>query len=70
MIWSDDGSQQHFQGEPKAQKVLWTVQTITEKKEGMYKVRWNGINPETGEEWPQEWISHRDCPEALVDDWT
>jgi len=38
-------------------------------KELRYEVVWKGLNPTTGEKWPNELIPASDCNQQLVADW-
>ncbi|KAI0328156.1 hypothetical protein GY45DRAFT_1326691 [Cubamyces sp. BRFM 1775] len=42
---------------------------IVAEKRGMYKVRWGGVNPETGKPWPDSWVPKKDCSDTLIKSW-
>lgn len=71
MVSSDDepSSQEHFVPQSNDQELLWTVLAITDERKGKYKVKWAGINPETGRPWPQNWVPRADCTDDLVAEW-
>ena len=51
------------------EEILWKVIEITSEKGDLYKVRWEGNDPETGKPWPQSWVPKHDCTNDLVRAW-
>jgi hypothetical protein len=47
----------------------WPVSEITGERPREYRVKWEGINPETGEPWEESWVPKRDCTADLVEKW-
>lgn len=50
-------------------QILYEVEQITAERGNKYRVKWAGVNPETGTPWPQDWVHKRDCTDDLVADW-
>jgi len=51
------------------EETLWKVIEITAERPKFYKVRWDGLNPETGKPWPQSWVPKSDCTDDLRKWW-
>ncbi|KAF8132565.1 hypothetical protein EV363DRAFT_112573 [Boletus edulis] len=49
--------------------VLWQVEEITAERGNKYRVKWVGIDPDTGKPWAQSWVPKHDCTNDLVHDW-
>lgn len=49
--------------------LLWEVIEITSERGSNYKVRWAGIDPQTGKPWKQSWVPKHDCTDILVRAW-
>ncbi|KZT18411.1 hypothetical protein NEOLEDRAFT_1143431 [Neolentinus lepideus HHB14362 ss-1] len=50
-------------------KTLWEVIEITGEQGRRYRVKWAGINPETGQPWADSWVPKHDCTDDLVEEW-
>lgn len=50
-------------------ETLWEVVEIVAERRNQYKVRWAGVNPETNEPWPLDWVPKEDCTDPLVVAW-
>jgi hypothetical protein len=50
-------------------ETLWEVEEIVAEKAGMYRIRWSGEDPATGQPWPLDWVKKHDCTPTLVADW-
>ena len=49
--------------------LLWEVIEITAEDRKNYKVKWAGIDPQTGKPWKQSWVPKHDCTDVLVMQW-
>ena len=65
----DISSETHFIPQEGDDEVLWKVIEITAENKKNYKVRWEGIDPDTGKPWAQSWVSKHDCTDDLVVAW-
>jgi hypothetical protein len=50
-------------------ELLWEVLGITAEQGNNYRVRWAGIDPQTGKPWKQSWVHKHDCTDVLVRAW-
>ncbi|KAG6864660.1 hypothetical protein C0991_008037 [Blastosporella zonata] len=62
-------SQSQFVAQEGDEEILWEVVEITGEKPKYYKVRWAGIDPDTGKPWVQSWVLKADCTDDLVHEW-
>jgi hypothetical protein len=60
---------QKFVPQEDDEETLWEVICITGEKNGLYKVRWKGVDPKTRKPWPQSWVRKSDCTDDLVREW-
>ncbi|KAN0082488.1 hypothetical protein V8E55_008283 [Tylopilus felleus] len=58
-----------FVDQPGDEDVLWAVQEITAERGNKYKVKWVGVDPDTGKPWAQSWVAKHDCTNDLVIQW-
>lgn len=47
-------------------QTLFKVIEITGERDDRYRVRWEGVDPETKKPWAQSWVLKRDCTQDLV----
>lgn len=47
----------------------WPALEILAEDRYNYRIRWAGINPDTGREWEPSWHPKKDATQALVEDW-
>jgi hypothetical protein len=64
-----DASETGFVLEEDDGRTLWEAIEITGEKPGFYKIRWAGIDPDTGKPWKQSWSEKEDCTEGLIREW-
>ncbi|KAF9442661.1 hypothetical protein P691DRAFT_637605, partial [Macrolepiota fuliginosa MF-IS2] len=50
-------------------QTLWEVLEIVAERKDQYRVRWAGVDPETGKPWPLDWVPKEDCTDPLVITW-
>ncbi|KAJ7779186.1 hypothetical protein B0H16DRAFT_808323 [Mycena metata] len=48
---------------------LYDAIEILKEKRGLYLVKWAGVDPKTGEPWPDSWAHKRDCTDDMVKTW-
>lgn len=48
---------------------LWDAVEIVAEKGDMFKIRWEGIDPETQKPWADSWVVKTDCTNDLVEAW-
>jgi hypothetical protein len=68
---STDSTQDGTQFIPQSddEETLWKVIEITAERPKQYKVKWEGINPDTGKPWAQSWVPKSDCTDDLRKVW-
>lgn len=48
---------------------VYPVECVVAQKGHRYKVRWVGVDPETGEPWPDSWVTRSDITDDVVQEW-
>jgi hypothetical protein len=68
---STDSTQGETQFIPQSddEQTLWRVVEITAERPKHYKVKWDGLNPDTGRPWAQSWVPKGDCTDDLRKEW-
>lgn len=66
---SEESNDTGFISDSKDDENLWEVEKIVDERKGQYKVKWAGINPDTGKAWDLDWVNKRDCTDGLVEEW-
>jgi hypothetical protein len=68
---STDSTQGETQFIPQSddEETLWKVVEITAERPKQYKVKWDGLNPDTGRPWAQSWVPKGDCTDDLRKEW-
>lgn len=68
---STDSTQEERQFVPQSddEETLWEVIEITAERPKQYKVKWKGIDPDTGRPWAQSWVPKTDCTDDLRRVW-
>ena len=62
-------SETQFIPQSDDEETLWTVIEITAERPKHYKVRWDGLDPDTGRPWVQSWVPKGDCTDDLRKVW-
>jgi hypothetical protein len=66
---SERETQSQFVPQEDDEETLWEVIEITAEKPKAYKVKWAGIDPQTGDPWQESWVPKSDCTDDLVMTW-
>jgi hypothetical protein len=58
-----------FEARSDDDETLWNAECILQERRGQYLVRWEGIDPDTGEPWADSWVAKHDCTDDLIKEW-
>lgn len=64
---ASQGSQ--FVPQSNDEEELWSIDGILGEKHGKYKVKWSGLDPDTGKPWANTWVPKCDVTQDVVLEW-
>lgn len=51
------------------QTTMWKMKEMIQETAHKYKIEWEGIDPNTGQPWPQTWEPKLNANDSAIDDW-